>query len=330
MLSAQMSAEVIAFLPTSSNPATSLDLPAQLGATSMDANVPSEYQGCYMADGAYGAGDYWQSAATLADFGSPARSFSQADYDIKSMNCGTYWIYAAFCAWDGGRLPTLAEVEAVWGGGQYPWTTVLGSSAPFWPSPYPYTTVTNDGVTNYYANIPSPSVSFTVNWNNNSFNNNPGDFYFFPNLGNLTEEPAEVDNGTDLTPYIAAPGRFVLDVTSFAGNEGWQDLAANMLEITEESSVTGSATFCDCGAYTTGDQGSLPACTCPSPGGTPDTKPGVVRATDLPTAPWVGGSWEGHETADPHDPPYLQVHAYDEPLQTQYGKSGFRCVRPAP
>ena len=335
MLSAQMSPAVMAFLPTSSDPTTSLDLPAQLGATSMDANVPSEYQGCYMANGAYGAGDYWQPAATLSDFGSPARSFSQADYDIKSMNCGTYWIYAAFCAWDGGRLPTLAEVEAVWGPGQYPWTNKVGATAPFWPTPYPYTTVTVGMTTNYYANIPSPSVTHTVNWNNNSFNDNPGDFYFFPNLGTLTEEPAEVDNGTDLTPYIASPGRFVLDVTSvkstsFAGTEGWQDLAANMLEITEESGTTGTDTFCDCGAYTAAEYTALPHCTCPSPGGMPPTKPGVVRATNLPTAPWVGGSWEGHETANPADPPYLSVHAYDEPLQTQYGKAGFRCVRPAP
>jgi len=141
----------LTFLPTSNDPRDPLNLPAQLGATSMDANVPSEYQGCYSAPGAFGATDYWQGPEIQKAFWSPPREFPQADYDIKPINCAPYWMYAAFCAWDGGRLPTLAEVVSAWGPDQYPW----GSS--FIPSPYPYDIVGEGESSHRHARIPAPS-----------------------------------------------------------------------------------------------------------------------------------------------------------------------------
>jgi len=317
----------LTFLPTSNDPRDPLNLPAQLGATSMDANVPSEYQGCYSAPGAFGATDYWQGPEIQKAFWSPPREFPQADYDIKPINCAPYWMYAAFCAWDGGRLPTLAEVVSAWGPDQYPW----GSS--FIPSPYPYDIVGEGESSHRHARIPAPSVEYTVNWNNDSYEDNRGDFYFFPNDGLLTDAPASIASGADLTPYIAAPGRFFLDVTrvkspSFGGNEGWQDLGANMIEATEISTFSGWSTFCDCATFSAREKSSLPACECPAPGSTPPVKPGVVRATNLPNMTLIGGSWEGHETADPASSPYLWVESFSKPVQSQYGKTGFRCVRP--
>jgi hypothetical protein len=54
-------------------------------------------------------------------------SVPQSRADRKSMTCTTYYIYAAFCAWDGGRLETFDEYNAAYGGNgsagrAYPWS----------------------------------------------------------------------------------------------------------------------------------------------------------------------------------------------------------------
>ncbi len=93
----------------------------------MDSREPSMVQGCYNDDGAYGHNTYWLSETELKKHfaGHPARRFTQAQYDEKSINCSPYWMYAAFCTWDGGRMPTTAEIQKVWpatsGNQVYPW-----------------------------------------------------------------------------------------------------------------------------------------------------------------------------------------------------------------
>jgi hypothetical protein len=329
-LAAQIPAAEIALLPQ--NYYGALNVIEQLGGTTMDANFPSQVQGCYTYDGAAGASTYyWPESSPiglgLAQVGSQPRPFTQDYYDIKSMNCAPYWVYAAFCAWDGGYLPTLAQVETAYGTAQYPW------GATFIPN---YGALNTTYVTaGGNPIIPQPAVNNTVNWCNDSYSNHPGDFYFYPNGGGLGQAPSCIGTGRDYSPFIAAPGRFFLDVTalkspSYAGTEGWQDLGANMMEITALTALTGGATstFCDCGATNNGETNN---CTCPAPGSTPPTKPGVIRATGVVHAQWSGGSWEGHSNnAQPESKPYFGAQAYGGfPLQTQYGKAGFRCARPA-
>ena len=64
--------------------------------------------GCFVAG--EGGPTYWQNADDLKNYvGDQARSYSQNDLDVKTMNCAPRAVFAAFCAWDGGRLPTYAE-----------------------------------------------------------------------------------------------------------------------------------------------------------------------------------------------------------------------------
>jgi hypothetical protein len=331
-----------------------LNIVSSLGGTTMDPGHPSGSQGCYVADGANvnGASTYWWPATTDQMVtpvkvgedvvGSPARVYTQDYYDIKSMNCAPYWIYAAFCAWDGGHVASLAELDAVYGKQQYPWD-IAGEST-FLPADYTYETVGAHSFqsfvpgTDYYtgaiaAGTPGyNAVDLTVNWNNSSFGGNAGLFYFYPNGGGgPTDAPDSVGNGYDFSPFIAAPGRFYLDTTAIlspsgAGTEGWQDLGANMLEMTD-TVEGGTAVFCDCS--TGGSTTKVAACSAYScPNTTPTTWPIPLNGgTALPEVRWEGGSWEGHEPANPASPPYFSDSAYSEPVQTQYGKAGFRCAR---
>jgi hypothetical protein len=317
---------------------------AELGGTTMDPNYPSDSQGCYVSDGANGATTYWWPAKTNQNanpivvggdvVGDGPRPYTQDYYDIKSMNCGAIWLYAAFCAWDGGHVATLAELDAVYGKQQYPWDTA-GVNTPL-PADYTYATVGTHHYQNFVPGTPNyasgnaglNAVDITMNWNNNGFANNAGNFYFYPNGGTgPADEPASVGSGLDFSPFIAAPGRFYLDTTAIVSpsGDGWQDLGANMLELTS-TGEGGSHVFCDCSS---GGQ-STKAAACPN--ACPNTSPvtyGVVMngGTGFPSVRWEGGSWEGHESADPATAPYFSDSAYTEPLQTQYGKGGFRCAR---
>jgi hypothetical protein len=249
-------------LPASATPGDPLNLVMQVGGTVMDAREPSTSQGCYGDAGSVGHNTYYWPQAVLASHfaGHGPRRFSQDVYDEKSMNCSPYWMYAAFCAWDGGRLPTLTEVKRVWTE-RYPWGAAY-ATPPLTPNGPP--------------RAPASGISFTetVNQNNNAFY-----FYWYPAPGNVD----------DIASYIAAPGRFFRDATTANVNgESWMDLAANNFEMLKYKS--GSATFCDFNVFdgeTTTDQ-------CKD-----GTDRGVLRATGLPMTEWLGGSWEGHPIGNP-------------------------------
>jgi hypothetical protein len=314
-LSAQIPAGIRDLLPASAAANAALNSVIQLGATSVDSRTPSGYQGCYAGPGAYGHSTYWQPNATLNAAVGYTRAYGQNVLDQKSMNCAPYWLFAAFCAWDGGQLPTMTQVADAWGAAQYPW----GANA----------------LT--YDTVGRPSaVATTVNWGNGLEN---GRFYAWPNF------PGAVD--TDTSVYIAAPGRFLMDVTSTKSlGQGWQDLGANLLEWTQTSGSCagrkGCNEFCD---YTgTGGGATDPICNYNDPQGTPKT--GVIRKNAvMPAYAVVGGSWEGHQsfgkvvnglnTYDWTATNKAFFRAYPNnnpayfPAQTQYGKFGARCVRPA-
>ena len=286
-------------LPASATPGEPLNLVQQVGATVMDSRVPSTSQGCFnssVAVGAYGANTYYWDGATLrAHFaGHPDRRFKKAEYDEKPMNCGAYWMYAAFCSWDGGRMPTEAEMNEAYGGANYPW----GTSTFTFPLDNQH-----QGAYGWEA---------TANY----FNKNNFFFYHFPDYG----------DGADEAGYIAAPGRFILDktVNVSANGESWMDMGANVMELTRfRSPQAGNNTFCDFSI--TNAPGDVPDLTKCNDGGVA----GVVRKTGLPSTVWVGGSWEGHQqfSVNPANEPFFNKASYNLPAQTQYGKTGVRCAR---
>jgi hypothetical protein len=292
-------ANIIGLFPTSADGNSPLNLVQELGGTTIDPSYPSGVQGCYVGYEAFGASTYWWDANGEAQVGSPPRPFTQDYYDIKPINCAPYWIGAAFCAWDGGRLANDAEYSAVWTS-TYPWPAgtlpVLGPGA-------------GNGALDTSAAAAGYTITeYTVDYYNGNLGAPGGGlFYFYP----TNEDMPAYDSltyGTDLSPEIASPGRFIRDVTaahaSGSTTEGWQDVGANMMEYKEVVSpwTNNGVEFCD----TTGTSGTQGQC--------------YVRATQGFSVSWTGGSWEGHP---------IQRENYVEPMFTQYGKAGFRCARAA-
>ena len=112
---AGVTTNVVNLLPATAETFEPLNAVIQTGALDMST---AGSQGCYTAVGDFGAATYWWDATTLYDqASSPPRPFTQDYYDIKSMNCIPSWLGAAFCAWDGGRLPLQSEHAYVWDGG---------------------------------------------------------------------------------------------------------------------------------------------------------------------------------------------------------------------
>ena len=56
--------------------------------------------------------------------GETASDYTQEELDVKALNCVGWHLFKAFCAWDGGRVPTEAELVAAYKNGgttSYPW-----------------------------------------------------------------------------------------------------------------------------------------------------------------------------------------------------------------
>ena len=111
---------------------------------------------------------------------------------------------AAFCFWDGGRLPTRAEFNAAWGPSTYPWGAAPAAAG--WSVAYD-----SDA-----TGIPFTPPSGDVKRANYSYN------YWFP----------ATKLGTDYSLFIAAPGRF----PTGASAQGHQDLAG----LFQYESITGA------------------------------------------------------------------------------------------
>jgi len=102
---------------------------ARMGAFEVFEEAP-RVQGSRMVDGCYIAGDgarTWWAPATAGD---PTK-MSRDQLDEKALNCVNFYMLYALCAWDGGRLPTTAEIQAAWRGTDnrsYPWGNTLDKS----------------------------------------------------------------------------------------------------------------------------------------------------------------------------------------------------------
>ncbi|MCL2724574.1 MAG: SUMF1/EgtB/PvdO family nonheme iron enzyme [Polyangiaceae bacterium] len=106
-----------ALLPTywsaawdSSLPANEVDV-VQLIGTGQGTNAywtkPGEANGCY-AKG-QGSPTYWHAPDVLSQYANDERAWTQDELDTKTLNCTPRALFVAFCAWDGGRLPTWSE-----------------------------------------------------------------------------------------------------------------------------------------------------------------------------------------------------------------------------
>ena len=268
--------------------------------------------GCNMGVGAYGARTFYLTDAELAALNPDANNretqhvVDRDRVEQKAMNCATYYMLAAFCAWDGGRLETLADYNAAYGGNgpsgrRYPWgsdgtTRAIGFADALSPNvaptkDYGYTPPANNySVFNAALTADQRAVLLTRLRRANVYYNYVGMLagYFEPlgatNLTLVAESGINQEN--DQSVLVSPPGRYPLG----AGRYGHRDLAGNLIEMT--ATPRGSATLVPTGRIEWARNGSY--------------ETSHVNATTM-----IGGT-------------------YDKPMLTKYARSGGRCARPYP
>jgi hypothetical protein len=195
------------YLPTSRTAGT-YAAEFALGGTTYLTDRPSNLQGCFVGNAsnqAYGAHTWWNGTMEGED-----RGFDQAFLDRLPLNCVTYPVMAAFCAWDGGRLQTFEENATAYGGSTYPYGNT--------PAPGGFREVNNvflqvGPATQSFTTTACPGCNSNVlNWSYN---------YQFPAGGNAAKP-------WDYAYWISAPGRFPMD----AGPGGHRDIGGLMIELT--------------------------------------------------------------------------------------------------
>jgi len=180
----------------------------------------------------YGARSYRLPDAVNASFGDP-QSYTQDFDDERAMNCVDAYILSAFCAWDGGHLPTLAQLDHVWGAGTYPWGTPAGPAPanPGHPVGYLYANPGDpqNGVVGgplSYSTLAwgafqaAPLVAYTAPPTAGELKDLEWANYNYNYWGGATQL------GTDYTIYIAPPGRYPLG----NGPYGHSDLAGSVFQ----------------------------------------------------------------------------------------------------
>lgn len=123
------------------------------------------------------------------------QQYPQAILDQKPQQCTTFFMFAAFCAWDGGRLPTLAELDYAWDKGQpaqytYPWgnTPVPGG----WDNAYPF-----DPTGKGFGSVaPAGADQTRANYKYN--------FWMPATMACTNDDPSKCDYSV----FLAPPGRF--------------------------------------------------------------------------------------------------------------------------
>jgi hypothetical protein len=312
-----------------------------LGNTVFFGDRPSDYQGCYVGPTEYADGHptFWFDDATQnAYWGAGPRGFSQQQLDEKALNCVTQLLMAAFCVWDGGRLPTDAELaggnaNSAWGASNYPWgpspqytdtwTTVVPGRVTAYAdtalngNPTPQNGIfdvlmpLNDGTGK--ANLLAPTYN-TTNWNP-----------FYPVIPNgLRYYWPEIKVGncqaTDGTYSPTCPGKAGQTCPT---NCGWG-------QNDEAYEVAAPGRFIN-------DRHSDPNLAVPGAlDGWFDLTANVMEVTlngggnddgnhdSLPSTYWIGGSFEGHT---PDTNPGDNHHYFTFNILTKYGKQGGRCAR---
>jgi hypothetical protein len=183
-------------------------------------------QGCSV--GSPGTHSYWMSDTVQANyFGDVPAEHSQAIYDTKALNCVNYLMAQSFCIWDGGRLETQAEYQALSGqtnnggavNGPVPWGSPLPkgqSSSTYFAFRFPTADDASLRALNLPTNDPNyryiPQAGWSIEWATQLYS------YEYPNLVN-----------SDYIVFINAPGRL-----RARSPNGHADFVGPMMEITSD------------------------------------------------------------------------------------------------
>lgn len=259
-------------------------------------------QGCWWNTGAGQNGHptyWWDDNTQTNQFGAGKRVATQGELDAKSLNCTPQLLFAAFCAWDGGRLPTQAElggVNGAWGPTGMPWggaatafkDTVAGNEAG--RITYPFTQQDPCNGNTCFA-VPMFTANGGGTYHPEAATQNSANFNPFPSSPAVFAAryvwPIPANSGTNDQAYaVASPGRMRNDFRKVGAgaDDGYYDIAANLMEVT--ATVVGNDD---------------------------------ANHNGWPRVRWVGGSFEGHTPNN--------RGSYDLSVLTKYGKQGARCVR---
>jgi hypothetical protein len=164
----------------------------------------------------------------VQDGTAPAPSHGQDLYDTKSMNCVDYLVGQAFCVWDGGRLESIPEWQAIYGAGATPYSAV-DARLPVLPEERGL--AVNRGDQTYWGcrfpwatDAQHPACGLTWDINTRSIE--------LSNYRYSYEYPKII--ASDYIVFLAAPGR-----TRGRGPQGHADVIGNNFELT--STVTYAA-----------------------------------------------------------------------------------------
>lgn len=230
--------------------------------------------------------------------------------DQKPLNCTPWFVLYAFCIWDGGRLPTVAEwLFAAEGGGEqrrFPWGNPFApaelapwNDAPQYYAPLP---IFESGKDYGALRLWDPSVGANV-W---------GEAYH-----HTWGTPYRVngDNAAHIMPVGRKP----------AGNARWKhaDMAGNLHEWTMDEGGAAKPGACDDCANV--DYPALDELdpSWPVAGWDPEWYRGGRRVL-------LGGSWENSAHADLTYTDYFLQEALKYPLRRTYAELGVRCARDRP
>jgi formylglycine-generating enzyme required for sulfatase activity len=219
--------------------------------------------GCYMGTGGYGSRTFWMSAAESVHTGEIQHSVPRERVEEKAMTCATYYILAAFCAWDGGRLETFAEYNAAYGGGPgtgrtFPWGSEAASRAIGFSSIgshvvaptnnygyLPPADATNGQYSVFNAGLSADQKAALVLrlQRGNVIWNYAGGIVFdyrAPLEGRARAPLAEslINVANDQSVAVAPPGRYPMG----EGRYGHRDLYGNVMEITAPAATAAAST----------------------------------------------------------------------------------------
>jgi formylglycine-generating enzyme required for sulfatase activity len=143
-----------------------------------------------------------------------AQQYTQDILDQKPQQCTTFFMFAAFCIWDGGRLASFDELVYAWDKGDkasyaYPWGNTPAPGG--WDNAYPY-----DPTGMGFGKVAPPGADQT-------FANYKYNFWMPSTIQCIGNDP----NKCDYSVYVAPPGRFPKGNGPF----GHADLAGNVYDV---------------------------------------------------------------------------------------------------
>jgi len=156
-------------------------------------------QNCSTTPGSYGYGTFYFPNAIATTYTGGRRHFTQDQMDVKSLNCASFAMLTALCAWDGGQLATQEVWDYVSANGS---RLLVNGQTP---------SCTNGIVSGADGSTRCDGIP------------NPATFVYY--------YPPDGGNSFDGSARVAAPGRVPADVVELTpGVEGWRDMKGNLME----------------------------------------------------------------------------------------------------